>query len=390
MAILRRMPASPQARLAEASGPPLPAWCDRFFASPGAGEFFATRAWYECVLARATPRRATPIFATCGAGDEALLPLQRAGGRLGSLTTPYTLAWRPLIAPGADARRAGLGFGRLLRGTSPARLEALDPASPGLDAFLDGLREAGLLLHRYRHFGNWHEVLPPGMGWDGYLAARPPELRTTLRRKLARCDREMRLDLLTAPGPALDVGIAAYEDVRGRSWKPYEPFPDFDAALMRRAADLGALRLGVLWSRTDGRPVAAQYWVVDGGRAWLLKLAHAEESRAASPGTVLTARMIRQLFEDGVRELDFGRGDDPYKQLWVAQRRQRMGVVIADPRHPLGLLEVARQAAGWSRQRARLWLGGRSEDAVRSARREAASDPIGGLPPITGRPQLRP
>jgi CelD/BcsL family acetyltransferase involved in cellulose biosynthesis len=104
--------------------------------------------------------------------------------------------------------------------------------------------------------------------------------------------------------------------------------------------------------------VAAQYWVVGGGQAALLKLAHAEDQRAASPGTALTAIMIRRLLEgDGVRELDFGRGDDPYKRLWVGHRRQRIGVLLADPRHPAGLLALARQAAGRGRRHALGWLG---------------------------------
>ncbi|MBV1799984.1 GNAT family N-acetyltransferase [Siccirubricoccus sp. G192] len=347
------------ARLVPVPRTGLPAWCDRFLAPPGSGDFFAGRAFHDTTLAHALPDEAEPLVAACG--EVALLPLLRTGGRLQNLATPYTLAWRPLLAEGADPaalRQAGHGFGRLLRGGPPARLEALDAEAPGLDAFLAGLGAAGLALHRYRHFGNWHEALPPGLGWAAYLAARPPALRTTIGRKLARCGREMHFELHTAPGAALDAGIAAYEDVRARSWKPHEPFPAFDAALMRAAARLGMLRLGLLRGRGDGRPAAAQYWIADGGRAWLLKLAHAEESRAASPGTALTAMMIRGLLEeDGVRELDFGRGDDPYKQLWVGRRRQRIGLVVADPRHPAGLLAVARQVAGRGRQRLLGWLG---------------------------------
>jgi CelD/BcsL family acetyltransferase involved in cellulose biosynthesis len=66
----------------------------------------------------------------------------------------------------------------------------------------------------------------------------------------------------------------------------------------------------------------------------------------------LTALMIRHLLEeDGVRELDFGRGDDDYKRLWVSARRQRIGLILADPLHPMGLAALARQTLGrWRRQ----------------------------------------
>ena len=123
---------------------------------------------------------------------------------------------------------------------------------------------------------------------------------------------------------------------------------------MRALASAGALRLGIL--REGDEPVAAQYCALDlgGRRATVLKLAHAEERRAASPGTVLTAMMVRGLIEeDGVAELDFGRGDDAYKRLWVGTRRQRVGYLLADPRHPAGLLALARHAAGGVRRRLR-------------------------------------
>lgn len=341
------------ARLVAAARTGLPDWCDRYLEPPRTGAFFAGRLWYDTLIAHALPLGAEPLLAVCGPDAAALLPLLRhADGRLSSLATVYSLEWRPLSAPGVDAatlRDGARGLGRLLRLRPPLRLDTLDPAAVGLSAFLSGLQAAGLMLLRFDHFGSWHEVLPSEVGWQGYLSGRPPALRTTIRRKVARCERDMRFDLLRAPGPALEAGIAAYQDIRARSWKPHEPFPEFDAALMRAAAAAGVLRLGVLHDRRDDRPVAAQYWVLDkgGARASLLKLAHAEESRAASPGTALTALLIRGLLEeDAVRELDFGCGDDPYKQLWVATRRQRIGIVVVDPLHPQGLAAAARHLAG--------------------------------------------
>lgn len=145
------------------------------------------------------------------------------------------------------------------------------------------------------------------------------------------------------------AGLLLGVEVNAGSWKPAEPFPDFDAALMRAAAESGALRLGVLARVADGTPLAAQYWIIDqgGARATVPKLFHLESERAASPGTVLTAMMVRHLIaEDRVRTLDFGRGDDAYKALWVSRRVQLIGLVLADPRHPAGLAALARQAAG--------------------------------------------
>ncbi len=330
-----------------------PGACDRFLVPPGGGDPCAGRAWLTAAIAHALPPDAEAALMV--AGDAVLLPLLRQGRRLGNLTTPYSLVWRPLPAPGTGAAalaEAGRDLGRALRGRPPALLEALDAGDAPTAALIGGLRAAGLAALRFDHFGNWYETLPPETDWGGYLAARPAALRNTIRRRLARAAGRFAFSLLAAPGPALEAGIDAFAAVRAASWKPDEPFPEFDAALMRATAATGELRLGLLHA-PDGAAVAAQYWLVSAGSAILPKLFHAEAARAESPGTVLTAMMIRHLLEvDQVRSLDFGRGDDSYKRGWVAARRQRIGVLVADPRYPAGLAAVLRHAVG--RLRARL------------------------------------
>jgi hypothetical protein len=339
------------------AGPVLPAWADALLDSPETGEFFATRLWYETLIGHALPEGAAPLFAA-DPDRTVLLPLLRRAGRLSSLTGVYSLAWRPLTASGATPGRiaaAGRALARVLRGGRPVTLELIDPEEPVLAPLLAGLRAGRMLAAPFAQAGNWYETLGEGEGWEAYLAARDPALRNTITRKLARAERAFRFVVADAPGPTLEAAIAAYEAVRAVSWKPHEPAPGLDAALLRAAAPAGLAQVGVLHRRQDDRAVAAQYWILDHApeaagalrRATVLKLAHDEAARAASPGTVLTALMIRRLLgQDGVRVLDFGRGDDPYKRLWVGSRRQRIGLVLADPLSPPGLAALGRQWAG--------------------------------------------
>ena len=93
----------------------------------------------------------------------------------------------------------------------------------------------------------------------------------------------------------------------------------------------------------------------------MLKLAHDEALKAASPGTVLTALILRNLLdEDHVAEIDFGRGDDPYKSAWAGvRRRQRIGLILANKLHPRGLAFLGRHAMGRVRAsllRGPIWL----------------------------------
>ncbi|MDR3536845.1 MAG: GNAT family N-acetyltransferase [Acetobacteraceae bacterium] len=312
---------------------------------------FASPAWWDCVQTEAMPAGSTPCFLLCRIGGQpaALFVLCRAAdGALGSLTTPYTCLYAPALAPGisAEAQAAALiALTRFCRRSAVTRLEALDPDAPSTAALAAAAMRAGLCVLRFAHFGNWHEAVA-GQDWSAYLANRPGALRETIRRRLRHADRQAGAVLTVVDGPAgLEAGIAAYEAVYASSWKEPEPFPRFNAALMRALAPLGMLRLGV-W-RIAGQPVAAQFWAVDHGRATVLKLAHDEAFKPLSPGTVLTALMLRRLLEqDRVAAIDFGRGDDDYKQGWARARRQRIGLLLVNPWRPAGWPVLVRHALG--------------------------------------------
>jgi len=266
------------------------------------------------------------------------MPVLRTGRHIDALTTPYTCAYTPVAA-------AGEALGRLCRVGGVSRIDAVPEEWEGRDAFVAGLRAAGLVTLPFAHFGNWSEDVS-GRDWDAYLAARPGALRETIRRRLRQAERrpDARFEILAAPAE-MDRAEVIYEDVYTRSWKEPEPYPAFNVALMRAMADESALRLGV-WSIGE-TPVAVQLWVVWKGSAIVLKLAHDEAFRTHSPGTVLTALMLRHLLErEQIGRIDFGRGDDAYKRGWASERRQRIGFLVVNPWRPAGAAALLRHAAG--------------------------------------------
>jgi CelD/BcsL family acetyltransferase involved in cellulose biosynthesis len=106
----------------------------------------------------------------------------------------------------------------------------------------------------------------------------------------------------------------------------------------------GHLRLGFL--TLDGRPIAAQIWILHAGRALLYKLAHDRAFDCMSPGTVLTADMIGHLLDSGqVEEIDLGAGDQPWKALWAGEVRLREGVFALQRRSIRGRLAPGIEAA---------------------------------------------
>jgi hypothetical protein len=334
----------------------LPAACDALFASGAAEGVFNSREWYRTVVRHALPQGARPRFLLASLADlpVALLPLQLLpDGHAQSLTTFYTCHYQPLLDASLDPptlRRIFAGFARVCRRWSTLRLDAMPADWTALGDCLVGTRAGGMIACRFDHFGNWHEAVQ-GLSWQQYLAARPGQLRETIRRRLARSARDpaASFEIITAP-EQLSAGIEAFETVYAKSWKEPEPFPRFNATLMHTTAALGLLRLGIY--RVAGQPVGAQFWIVEHGHATVLKLAHDEAFKSRSPGTVLTALMLRHLLDqEQVREIDFGRGDDAYKRDWAAERRQYIGLILANPLRPAGLGFLATHAVGRMRRR---------------------------------------
>jgi hypothetical protein len=310
---------------------------------------FASVVWFRIVTAHALEAGTKPYFAVLLQDGRpcAVVPLQLHGGRLRSLTTPYTTVYWPSLSGSsfepAFLQAVGRRLGQFCRSWPTVRFDAIPAEWPGLAPFSAGLRQAGLYVQKFEHFGNWYEPTD-GLSWPAYLAGRPGVLRETIRRKLKLCAREAVFESFADPA-GLERGINAFETVYRGSWKAPEPFPSFNAALMQEASALGTLRLGVLW--VGGRPAAAQFWLLAGGQATVVKLAHDEVFKSLSPGTVLTAMMVRELLGGNqVTFLDFGRGDDAYKALWTSRRRQRVGLLLMNPWRPAGIAALGRHMVG--------------------------------------------
>lgn len=334
-----------------------PEWDPLFAGSAGVQ---SSRAWLDATIAAAIPTGTTPhlLAVSDGAGPAALVPMLAGPGRQwGSLTTPYTCLYQPLLRDpaslDADVFRK---VGQYCRQWPLTRFEAFDPSWPGLPLLRHALAGAGLVTRTFANFGNWHETVAAG-SWEAYFEKRPGALRETVRRRTRAVARSGAHMSVARDGPALKAALEAYETVYRRSWKQPEPFPGFNNALLNRLAQDGVLRIGTMWM--GERPIAAQYWSVANNAATVLKLAHDEEFKALSPGTVLTAATIRALIEgDDVTELDFGRGDDAYKRNWANRRRPRIGLLGLNPRSLAGM---------------RAWAVHDVGTAIRLARRFGAS-----------------
>jgi hypothetical protein len=316
--------------------------------------FFALPQWYD-LMVRFGVESGTEIriYTDERPNSSAALLLQTVIGRLPlsllSLANFYSVEHGPISAATTALDRALDAIVAEILSDKPRwdriRLLELDPCEESYCALVCALRRAGLLVECTPGAGTWFETTR-GMSFKDYLAERPSQLLSTWRRKRRSLAATDRLSAVFFSEPAgIDATIADYQTVYAGSWKTPEPYPHFVPELIRLAAGLGALRMGVYY--LDGVPAAAQFWILWRGRAVIYKLAHDSRFDKLSLGTLLTMEMVEWVLEqDRPEEINFGRGDDPYKRLWLPRRRQRWGITAANPRTMRGLrLGLEREAA---------------------------------------------
>ncbi len=321
--------------------------------------------WFEMLHASAFPND-EPMIALATQRDAAcwMILVDTGDDGLASLANWYSFWHRPQFSQGQDAAtRARLltAIARDLRQrTSRLVLHPLvDTEGDTIGQMTRALRLAGWsVIPRIMGYKR-HIALPAGTRFADYWAGRPGSLRSTFARKTQR------MPLITAMYERVtDALWHDLESIFAQSWKPHGDDFAFLRRFAEREADAGRLRLG--FALRGSQPLAVELWTVEGGTAFIHKLAFDERAADISPGTQLSYAMFAQAIDtDKVRAIDFGTGDNAYKANWIDAARPVIELDAFDLRRP----ETWRSAltTGISALRpARL-----GEGAGRNARREA-------------------
>lgn len=315
----------------------------QLLADPAHGTLFERPDWFARTLPL-TGSSAKPLVARSWTeGAQCWLFLSQQPGRSATaLASWYSFAFAPILrGPRADDARMSLlrAIARRLRQAGGAPVEITLAPVPRRRCGSGFIRKAfsaeGWLVLRHQSSTSWTADVA-GKSFADYWAARPSQLRNTHDRKAKKFCVETQI--LTSFD---EDAWAAYESVYAESWKPREG----DAACLRQIAETeskrGHLRLAL--ARLDGAVVAAQFWTVENGTAFIHKLAHRESAKPSSAGTILSAALFRHVIDgDRVETIDFGTGNDAYKADWMDKATPLDTVRLYNARHPLGLWRWAR------------------------------------------------
>lgn len=268
--------------------------------------------------------------------DESLvvLPLSKSDDQLIGLANYYTFRFRPLLSDTGDAKALLCALARDLGGRTHRITLTGVPDEDGSATLLEEcFRETGWLVLREECDSN--HVLPlGGRSWDEYFSGLPGRLRSTIKRKKKGLDCRI---LSCFDQAAWD----SYEAIYRESWKPEEGSIEFLRRFAEHEGAAGRLRLGI--ASAEGKPVAAQVWTVEGGTAFIHKLAYRDSARSLSPGSVLSAALFEHVIEhDKVDLVDYGTGNDGYKRDWMEEVRPRYRLEFFRANVPKNWFSVAK------------------------------------------------
>jgi hypothetical protein len=284
----------------------------------GQARLFDRLDWLKRVLAHSDAPPFPVIAHGWMGGQHGWLFLNQKTATLSSsLTNWYSMSCRPIFG-GEEAEGQRLTILRALasrmaksrRITPILELSPVPVADGTSDLIKQAFQKGGWTCLRHQSSTSWTADVA-GKSFDDYWAARPGQLRSTVSRKSKKSD--IQIEILTRFDA---VAWADYESVYTDSWK----VPEGSSAFLRETAEFeagaGCLRLGI--ARIEGQAVAAQFWTVEAGIASIHKLAHREEFKELSPGTLLSAALFRHVIDqDKVSIIDFGTGNDAYKADWM-------------------------------------------------------------------------
>ena len=290
--------------------------------------------WFK-LAARHTLEGEPLVIKASRGGAQCWMFLSRQGSSADALTNWYCLRFGA-VTHGAD--QAEPPFDALVDGLVEAGVAHLFLSPIGADDPLPGvLRRKGWLVRREQINVSWR-IDTRGMSFADYWASRPSRLRNTAHRKTKSAGLELVvLDRFDAKA------WADLEAVFEASWKPPEGSPMLIREIGQQEGEAGSLRLGLAYK--DGLAVAAQIWTIENGVATIHKLAYREDAKQLSAGTVLSVEMFRRaLDDDHVDLIDFGVGNDGYKQDWMSHCVPLFAMSAYYPFRAAGLVGLAKAA----------------------------------------------
>ncbi len=205
-------------------------------------------------------------------------------------------------------------------------LSAVDADDAAIERLLASFEQRECLVSRQPADACWALDLPTT--WEEYLASISKSHRKQLRqleRRVLETDRVRwhRVQSAAEFSETWPVLVDLHQRRRRSLGEPgcfaSQAFHEFHLETASRLLAAGQLRMS--WMELDGSPAAAEYHVADSRTTYAYQGGVDPNRLDAEPGRLSTILCLKAALEERHTQLDFLRGDEPYKAHWRATRR---------------------------------------------------------------------
>lgn len=284
--------------------------------------------------------------ALCGALPMYRLDSNRDGRTLCAMgdgvtcTDHFTVLARPDDA-GTIAAEIGRWLTRVSRdprdGWDVIDLDGIVGGDGSAAALAEALRSEGAISHATSRMSTWFH--PAADDWETYLARLSKQRRRVVRRRRERLEAIEGLQCHTAATRAeVHVGLDAVIELHQRRWTAVgEPgsFADPRSRDFLHAAAqefFTRRQLDLTWLALHGRPIGGEMRIIGRDRVLYSYCTGIDADHGKiEPGHLLNIQGALQVYENGLRGIDYLRGDEPYKQQMQATPRPLIRLRVVAP-----------------------------------------------------------
>jgi CelD/BcsL family acetyltransferase involved in cellulose biosynthesis len=238
-------------------------------------------------------------------------------------------------------------------------LTGVDADDAAIEKLMEALASRNCDISKQPSDSCWVLDLPAS--WDEYLAGISKSHRKQLRqleRRVLESNRVVwhRVESVEDLSVAWDVLVDLHQRRRQSLAEPgcfaSHMFHAFHREVVELLLERGQLRIS--WMELDGTPAAAEYHLAGGDVTYAYQGGVDPERLDEEPGRLSTILCLRRAIEEGHRQLDFLRGDEPYKAHWRATPRATYDYRVIPNRRFAQLrgrvVSTADALAHWARQ----------------------------------------
>lgn len=213
------------------------------------------------------------------------------------------------------------------------RINNIPKESPNFEIIQQSVKKLAMIFGVKKGYSS--PYIKIDTNWDTYYSKLSRKFHKDLRNKVNRISRLGKYEIKKVESILDNKGILSkIFEISKKSWKN-KIKKDISCTLANKkffenlteiSSRNGWLNIWLL--EIDGHPVSYEYKLLYKNSICGLRTDFDEEYKKSSPGLVLRKAVLKSVFEDNIKEVDMGPGENRYKENWTNNTREHAKILI--------------------------------------------------------------